>query len=63
MRRFFESKPKTTLSDESSGSKMSMCREKTPLSGGDEEGKISPVVDSSCGGSQNRSILLHVNNW
>ncbi|XP_075211377.1 period circadian regulator isoform X2 [Lycorma delicatula] len=63
IQRFFESKPKTTLSDESGDSKTSLCGERNPqLSGGDDEGKISPNVDSICGGSQNRSILLHV-NW
>lgn len=53
--RFFESKPKTTLSDESGESK----NEANPdLSGGDEEEKSTPPV-KYCSASQNRYLYIH----
>ncbi|XP_069696493.1 period circadian protein isoform X2 [Periplaneta americana] len=57
IQRFFESKPKTTLSDESGESKIEANRS---LMSTDEEGKSGPAADSSLG-SSNRKCCSPVN--
>ncbi|KAJ9592038.1 hypothetical protein L9F63_001417, partial [Diploptera punctata] len=57
IQRFFESKPKTTLSDESGESKIEANRS---LMSTDEEGKCGPAVDSSLS-SSNRKCCSPVN--
>nr|AAN02439.2 circadian clock protein PERIOD [Blattella germanica] len=51
LQRFFESKPKTTLSDESGESKMEANRS---LMSTDEEGKSGPAANSSLGSSDRK---------